>query len=356
MKIIKQGIVSRSADTFFSYQAWPSACIDENGVIYVVASGCRMGHVCPFGKILMYRSRDGGETFSVPSIVQDGWLDDRDPGILYLGGGKMLLTRCSHPAERYENDYADWIHSDSGNAGTGLLSHYGEIPEECRGGGSFYRPLYNYGENAGREKHIDIHATHGPVLLSDGTVFYLGKNLFPCEEKEGSFSAYISRDEGQTFEKLSDCPLPEGYGGDTFFEVHCCEFDNGRITALFRSHLTDDDLYFTIMKTFSDDGGKTWSKWEETGICGSPPHMCKRRGGGAVLTYGRRIPPYGIYGRLMSRDGEIGEEEFFLAACPDDDIGYPASVQLPDGTFFTVYYSKYGSDRNTSLLYTKWEL
>ena len=354
MKVIRQGIVSRKTDSFFSYQAWPTACIDENGVIYVVASACRMGHVCPFGKILMYKSRDGGRTFSLPSIVQDGWLDDRDPGIIYLGDGKMLLTRCSHPAERYEKDFADWLHSDSGNAGTALVSHYGEIPDDVRLGGCFYRLLYDYGEKAGEEKRIPVHSTHGPVLLKDGTIFYLGKGLFPCDENEGHFSAYVSRDGGETFEKLSDCPFPEEYDSDTFHEVHCGEFEGGRIVALFRSHLIEDDHYFTIMKTYSDDGGKTWSKWEKTGICGSPPHICALSDGRAALTYGRRIPPYGIYARLMSPSGKIGDEEIMLAQCRDNDIGYPASVQLPDGTVFTAYYSKYGEDKRTSILYSLW--
>ena len=50
-------------------------------------------------------------------MVCDSYLDDRDPGILYLGGGRMMVTRCSHHAKTYENDFADWIYSDSGARG-----------------------------------------------------------------------------------------------------------------------------------------------------------------------------------------------------------------------------------------------
>ena len=87
---MKQGIIYRKTDGPFRYQAWPSVCCDENGVLYAVCSGHRVAHVCPFGKNLMFTSHDGGETWSPPIIVNDTRLDDRDAGITYLGNGKMI--------------------------------------------------------------------------------------------------------------------------------------------------------------------------------------------------------------------------------------------------------------------------
>ena len=357
LKIIKEGTVSRITDSFFSYQSWPSACIDENGVIYVVCSGFRMGHVCPFGKTVMYKSRDGGESFSLPVVVNDHYLDDRDPGILYLGRGDFIVTRCSHPASSYENQLYDWLVSDSGDAGAGLIKHYIMIPGEYRTGGCFYRLLHDYGETADGEKRIPVHSPHGPVLLKDGTVFYLGKEVFSGVPEENEvFSAYISSDRGETFIKTGECPVPEGFSPVQFHEVHCGELSDGGIMALFRTHLTDDDSFFTVMKSVTYDRGRTWSEWEKTGICGSPPHLCKLSDGGFALTYGRRRPPYGICGRYVSPSGEISDEEFRLADCDDDDIGYPATVELPDGTLFTVYYARYRGDPTASLLSVKWIL
>ena len=75
MEIIKTGIVHRKTEGPCRYQAWPSLCIDENGVLYAVWSGDRSSHVCPFGKNLMSISRDGGEKWCPPIIVNDTWLD-----------------------------------------------------------------------------------------------------------------------------------------------------------------------------------------------------------------------------------------------------------------------------------------
>ena len=354
MKVLKQGVIARRPDSFFGYHAWPTACIDEKGVIYVVCSGGRMGHMCPFGKILLFKSRDGGETFGLPTVVLDGFLDDRDPGLLYLGGGQMLVTSCSHPTHTYLNDFKDWIFGDSGEAGLGLLKHYDQIPDEYKTGGCFCTKLSDYGETAGEKKRVPVHSTHGPILLRDGTVFYLGKELFYDGGRDRQFVSYASRDGGETFEKIAVCPYPPGYGSETFHEVHCGELADGRIMALFRTHLTENDHYFTIMKTVSADGGKTWGAWEQTGICGSPPHLCRLSDDRFVLTYARRVEPFGIYGRIVSPAGEIGEEEFLLAPCRDSDIGYPTSVQLPDGTIFTAYYARGEGEKNASIFSVKW--
>ena len=48
----------------------------------VVFSGDRDAHVCPWGKVQLLRSRDGGATWSDPVSICDTPLDDRDAGIL----------------------------------------------------------------------------------------------------------------------------------------------------------------------------------------------------------------------------------------------------------------------------------
>lgn len=356
MKILNQGLISRVTDSFFNYQTWPSVCVDDKGIIYVVCSGFRMGHVCPFGKTVLYKSRDDGESYSLPVIINDDYLDDRDPGIVFLGSDRFLITRYSHPALTYETTLRDWIISNSGKAGDEFVNLYGRIPDESRRGGSFYRILTDGCEKAQHEKRIPVHCPHGPILLSDGRIFYLGKELSDCKNEK--FSVYISDDGGDSFAEYSDCPIPQGFEMNQFHEVHCAELPSGRILALFRTHLTEDDSYFTIMKTYSDDIGKSWSKWEKTDICGSPPHLCSLADGRCILTYGRRVHPYGIYAREVSDRGEISDEEILLASCSevDSDLGYPATVCLPDGSLYTAYYARFENDSFCSLFFVKWLL
>lgn len=72
---------------------------------------------------------------------------------------------------------------------------------------------------------------------------------------------------------------------------------------------------------------------------GNPPSMIRLQDGRLCLTYGYRAAPYSIRARL-SRDVEHtwGRE---ITLRDDDggrDIGYPRTVQRPDGKIVTVYY------------------
>ncbi len=63
--------------------------------------------------------------------------------------------------------------------------------------------------------------------------------------------------------------------------------------------------------------------------------------GALLCTYGYRKHPYGQRA-MMSRDGG-----------PDSDLGYPSSVELADGSVFTVYYQKERAGGQCALLWTR---
>ena len=55
-------------------------------------SGDREAHACPYGKIQLTRSRDDGETWSEPETICNTVLDDRDPGIIVLRSGALVVS------------------------------------------------------------------------------------------------------------------------------------------------------------------------------------------------------------------------------------------------------------------------
>jgi hypothetical protein len=72
---------------------------------------------------------------------------------------------------------------------------------------------------------------------------------------------------------------------------------------------------------------------------GNPPSLIRLGDRRLCLTYGYRAPPFGIRARTSSDGGRTWESEIILR---DDggghDVGYPRSVQRPDGRVVTVYY------------------
>ena len=115
-----------------------------------------------------------------------------------------------------------------------------------------------------------------------------------------------------------------------------------------------------VLKTFSRDGGRTWSDPEPLDaedVSGSPPHLFRHSSGAIILTYGRRTEPFGQRALISRDNGETWEDEYILRDDgPDHDLGYPSTVELPDGSLLTVYYQKVTGDRACSLLWTRWQL
>jgi len=72
---------------------------------------------------------------------------------------------------------------------------------------------------------------------------------------------------------------------------------------------------------------------------GNPASLIRLSDGRLCLTYGYRAPPFGIRARLSGDGGRTWGEEITLRADGGGrDLGYPRSVQRPDGRVVTVYY------------------
>jgi hypothetical protein len=93
----------------------------------------------------------------------------------------------------------------------------------------------------------------------------------------------------------------------------------------------------------SDDQGRSWSHLSEvspdTGGAGNPAAMIALADGRLCCAYGVRNAPYGIRARLSEDGGSTWGREIILRADGGCwDLGYPRSVQRPDGLVVTAYY------------------
>jgi len=109
---------------------------------------------------------------------------------------------------------------------------------------------------------------------------------------------------------------------------------------------------------YSADDGAYWqlrSRPAETGE-GSPAAMLKLRDGRLCITYGVRAQPYGMRARFSRDQGLTWGEEIHLR---DDgggrDLGYPRSVQRPDGKVVTVYYFNHDPNQTRYIVATIWD-
>lgn len=376
MKILKKGIVYRVNEGPFRYQAWPTVTQDENGVLYAAWSGHRHRHICPFGVDLLATSTDGGESWSAPIIANDSPLDDRDAGITYLGNGEMLLSYFKHPTDVYVKSYRPRIIKDADPLFRpvieAFLKVYENYPPSEDIAGSFIRRSSDYGKSWSEPIRVPISAPHGAVKTQSGRLLYLGRecpgilaryyngmedplDTVPHEDRERIF-LYESFDGGESWEKLSKIPLDHIADKNKMCEPHIVELPSGELIAAIRAHTNPIYDDYTTYFSSSTDGGKSWSEAWSFKISGSPPHLLLRRDGSVLVSYGRRMAPFGIRA-VVSYDGcRTFSEEYVLSEDYNGDLGYPSTVELDDGSLVTVYYGHYEDDTPTSILYTKWSI
>lgn len=349
--VCKHGVVCTRPGSEYGYFGWPSAAILGDGRVVVGCSGLRRHHVDPFGKTVLCvgTPKDG---FGECIVGHDSPLDDRDAGVVALGGNSLLVTWFTLDTRIFRDDLMKYSPAEFEVMDAAMRA----FPEDAKkyvgswtmrsdgGGATFTSPA-----------RCPVSSPHGPVVMRDGRLIYLGK-LFPegMDRPFGIVSCAESRD-GLHWDVLGEVPLPENVTNGQFHEPHVIELNDGALLCLIRYHYPNGGL--GIYKSVSRDGGRTWSTPEDMDIHGSPPHLLRHSSGAIVLTYGWRHAPYGQRARISRDDGATWSDEIILRDDgPDGDLGYPCSVELPNGDILTVYYQKRPGESLCSILWTQWHI
>ena len=341
-----------------NYFGWPTVTRLQNGTIAVVASGLRVRHICPFGKALMVTSDDEGKTYSTPSIVIDTPLDDRDGGILPFGESGVIVTsfnnstnfqRSRKTATAYDIAYLDTVTAE----------------EEEKNLGSTFRISHDRGKTFGPIYKSPITSPHGPMELPDGRIMWIGKAFNANDStaaEAGLIRSYIINPDNGEMEFVGEIERVELNGVIPHLcEPHSIVLDDGTILVHIRAEgsTSDGERIFTTYQSKSFDGGKTFTKpvriLEPQG--GAPAHLFKHSSGMLICTYGYRVTPFGIKAMFSKDNGETWDTGYDIYVNHiSDDIGYPSTIELYDGTLLTVFYSADGEDLPCQIRQTKWKI
>ncbi len=375
------------------YCGWPTVCALKNGELLIAFSGDRDAHICPYGKVQLVRSSDNGATWSAPETVVNTVFDDRDAGLIQLKNGNLLLTTFNSFYFKKVLDRAKKAMNTPVKKGT----HISAMKEKMLKDFEVYKPWEKHTElitekdfenlgsfiylsaDGGKKWSSPIKVVgsspHGPIELSDGRLLYVGK--YEDRRGDGGSGDIVveeSVDGGKTWKVISKIEPPKGFKKSHCFEPHAVECADGKIVVHIRNHKT-----WYLLQSESLDGGKTWTTMRQTELFGYPSHILRLKDGTLLASYGRRchrdnsvkkedgwlIMPdgrktgiSGVFACLSYDNGKTWDvkNEIMLSLCDTDDLGYPSSVELADGSIITVFYQKNKSDFQTKLMTTKWKL
>jgi predicted neuraminidase len=170
---------------------------------------------------------------------------------------------------------------------------------------------------------------------------------------EGRIFCARTTDGGKTWNFVSYVgPEPAGYSimpstvrlsaSDLLTTIRCREGEPSWIEA-WVSH--NDGTSWSFLNRPEPDTGE-----------GNPPATILLKDGRVCMTYGVRKAPFSMEARLSSDNGTTWNQPIVLR---DDgggrDIGYPRSVQRPDGKVVTIYYFTPKTDVDRSIQATIWD-
>jgi hypothetical protein len=290
------------------------------------------------------RSLDGGvswETTLMPAFSPGGRGFSADEHMIYELRVARAIELGLEPLPRPCPGGIDFTAKDSGilcartGLGGGTLAWFYITNNRAHTWkGPYAFPLFGQSGIEARTDYI--------VNSKDECTFFLTAAREDGGEGAGVFLVRTS-DGGKTFDFISWVARSEE--AEIIMPSSIRVDSNTLLTAVRCSQAGGD---FEIVPTWIDvyestNNGNTWHflsrPVENAGIGGNPPAMIRLNDGRVCLTYGYRAAPFGIRARLSSDGGKTWGEIIHLrddGGCPD--IGYPRTVQRPDGWIVTVYY------------------
>jgi BNR repeat-like domain len=290
--------------------AFPDVCQLTSGEILVVyREGAE--HVDSSGRVMVCRCHSVGnvELFSAPQIVCDTDWDDRDPSIVQLSNGIVLVNFFRMDISRNKLRLAVVRSVDGGQTW--------EPPQDIEVSG------FSYG----------LATTDAVLELPSGEL------LMPLygRSDDGENGSFLLRspDGGQSWPAVKSIAVSSG---PIFEEPALTRLHDGRLLSLLRTDLKGRGYLY---QTISEDEGVTWSTPERLPLWGYPADLLPLKNRGLLATYGYRQLPAGIR-YCLAQSGpswSIVDEQILRSDGHDDgELGYPSSIELNTGEVLTVYY------------------
>ena len=299
-------------------------------------------HYASDGDVVMLRSKDGGQTWGERQVIASSPLDEREGCGIQLKDGTIVVGVFYNNLYKPDGSYGfNWKKE---------LKEQGEPEAGKRYLGSYTITSTDNGKTWSQPSFIDSKdmpyselegPTDAPIELPDGSIVMGLIGQKPEGDLNGVSAVMVrSTDKGKTWKFLSTIAGDaEGKQGG-FMEPGIVRTKTGRIVAGLRNHGPDQAIY----TTYSDDDGKTWVSVQKTAMVGHPVDLIQLSDGRIMASYGIRTPhakPQGVRACFSSDNGETWDIKTEVQIRKDFinwDVGYPESVELPDGRVLTVYY------------------
>ncbi len=303
-------------ERYVAFQAggyWaPLEKLPDGSIAAVVrAGGCHSGRD---GRLLWIRSYDGGKHWAAPVVVADSAWNDYGCALGALADGTLIVGYRKY---RNYDGRGNYVERDDTS-----YPIYGEtmVIRSEDDGRTWDKPEVT------SPRGEPCNLPYGKMVeFLDGTVW--------MAEYHGVPYYRASHDKGKSWGPLQTITTQDCN------ETALLRLREGPVIAAIRG---GDEGGQACWVTRTEDRGATWSPPLQVTEPGEhPPDLIQLQSGRLLLTFGRRVFPFGV--QVMFSD-DLGKswyrpQRHILTWDAFHDHGYPSSVQMEDGTIVTIYYA-----------------
>lgn len=325
----------------------------KNGDVLVIFNEMRGMRHLDFDSLALMRSKDNGETWD-PGDKTMVWpcthhFGSDTPSIKQLSDGRVLANFLMTAFVERKGIQED----------LGPQSEHLELMRQLEGpwltssddDGYTWEPVYKASiapMRWGQPADEVVELPNGTLLMAcQGALKAHGYTYVTLEETDRCF--LIRSDNGGLDWEHYSTIAHDASGIVSFQEPGLARTADGVLVCMMRSVHRPRARLQHLWVAYSMNDGESWSRPEPTNLWGYPADLTLLQDGRMLCTYSYRRDPWGVRA-CISEQGTHWDvaNEFVVAeggiAPPKEvpnlywHIGYPTSIQLNDGTIFTVYH------------------
>lgn len=209
------------------------------------------------------------------------------------------------------------------------------------------------------------------IVEKDGSLLLLRANLEACDGPKAwalpwNLQACRSRDGGRTWTFTEGEVDWAEEDRNLIGEVSAIRLNDGTLIAALRHMIrgkVEDEGYMDTLITRSSDDGKTWSRpMQMTNTADVHVYLTQLSDGRILATYANYHLPYGVCAIVSTDKGLTWDRDSLvqLSLSGDVYVGWPVTLELPDGSLITSYtgttYIEYPKSDGCTCEVVRWRL
>lgn len=336
----------RSITGIDEHIGFPDIAQLDSGEILLVYREATKHAVDTAGRLVRQVGSSDALSWSAPELVHDvPDIDDRDPSITALSDGSIALAYFQYvfqattdgPLTNYHVFYGESHDDGASFDDVAIVEGMMDYPGADVGPDGLWED--------GDGQPISVYACTQPVFESGGQIhapLYGGPPWVPTNPESPRSRVVLasSADHGGSWELR---PLAPAQGEDLWLqEPSILAIDEQRWLMHVRAAEGDSPGNSGVMRqAISEDGGQTWSAYEDFDFIGQSPYLARLSSGvllSAFRWYDDTLTTVSVNFMYSMDEGESWSEMIELFEPQLEETGHPTILELADGRVLFVYY------------------